>query len=69
MPNGSDLKSPAAKALRAAGYKPCPRWWLTEEQMELVAYMAAQNADDVNRIRAEARMKPTMTSKDQIELA
>lgn len=69
MPNGSELKSPAAKALRAAGYKPCPRWWLTEEQMELVAYMAAQNADDVNRIRAEARMKPTMTAEEQIELA
>lgn len=69
MPNGSELKSPAAKALRAAGYKPCPRWWLTEEQMELVAYMAAQNADEVNRIRAEARMNPTMTDKDQIELA
>jgi len=54
MPNGSELKSPAAKALRAAGYKPCPRWWLTEEQMELVAYMARQNADEVNRIRGEA---------------
>jgi len=69
MTNGSELKSPAAKALRAAGYKPCPRWWLTEEQMELVAYMAAQNSNDVNRIRAEARMKPTMTTEDQIELA
>ena len=54
MPNGSELKSPAGKALRAAGYKPCPRWWLTDEQMELVAYMARQNADDVNKIRGEA---------------
>lgn len=54
MSNGSELKSPGAQALRAAGYKPCPRWWLTQDQMELVEYMARQNADDVNRIRNEA---------------
>lgn len=54
MSNGSELKSAGAIALRAAGYKPCPRWWLTEEQMELVAYMARQNEAEVNRIRAEA---------------
>jgi hypothetical protein len=51
MSNGSELKSPGAMALRAAGYKPCPRWWLTEEQMELVSYMASQNSAEVNRIR------------------
>lgn len=61
--------SPVAKALRAAGYKPCPRWWLTGEQMDLVEYMAKQNSDDVNRIRAEAQMKPIMTAEEQIELA
>jgi hypothetical protein len=44
----------AAKALRAAGYKLCPRWWLTDEQLDLVAYMARQNADDVNNIRHAA---------------
>lgn len=54
MSNGSELKSPGAQALREAGYKPCPRWWLTQDQMELVEYMARQNADDVNRIRNEA---------------
>ncbi len=54
MSNGSELKSRGAIALRAAGYKPCPRWWLTQDQMELVEYMARQNADDVNRIRNEA---------------
>jgi hypothetical protein len=43
-------------ALRAAGYKPCPRWWLTEEQMELVSYMASQNSAEVNRIRSRAVM-------------
>jgi hypothetical protein len=54
MSNNSELKSPGAKALREAGYSPCPRWWLTEEQLELVAYMAKQNEADVNRIREKA---------------
>lgn len=54
MSNGSELKSAGAMALRAAGYKPCPRWWLTAEQMELVEYMAKQNEADVNRIRNQA---------------
>ena len=48
------LRGRAAKALRAAGYKPCPRWWLTDEQLDLVAYMARQNAEDVNDIRHAA---------------
>lgn len=54
MSHGSELKSPGAMALRAAGFKPCPRWWLTQEQMELVEYMAKQNEVEVNRIRAAA---------------
>ena len=41
-------------ALREAGYHPLPRWWVTTEQLELVAYMAKQNGTEVNRIRAEA---------------
>lgn len=66
MSNGSELKSAGAQALRAAGYKPCPRWWLTQEQMELVAYMAMQNEDTVNQIRAEAsRPKPTETGRQE----
>jgi hypothetical protein len=55
MSNGSELKSAGAQALRAAGYKPCPRWWLTAEQMELVEYMAKQNEADVNRIRNQTK--------------
>lgn len=65
MSNGNELKSRGAMALRAAGYKPCPRWWLTDEQMELVAYMAAQNSDAVNQIRAEAS-RPSALSKNGI---
>lgn len=68
MTNGSELKSRGAKALRAAGFKPCPRWWLTQEQLELVAYMALQNADEVNRIRGEAN-RASLTKKQEIEQA
>lgn len=57
MSHGSELKSPGAMALRAAGYKPCPRWWLTQDQMDLLEYMAKQNEAEVNRIRREANQK------------
>lgn len=67
MSNGSELKSRGAVALRAAGYKPCPRWWLTDEQLELVEYMARQNEKDVNRIRSEAQKR--LSVEDQIDLA
>jgi hypothetical protein len=65
MSNGSELKSRGAMALRAAGYKPCPRWWLTEEQLELVAYMAAQNSDAVNQIRAEASRPSALSNEER----
>lgn len=71
MSNGSELKSPGAMALRAAGYKPCPRWWLTDEQLELVAYMARQNEDEINQIReaAHRESKNEWRRKQQIEAA
>ncbi len=68
MSNGSELKSKGAMALRAAGFKPCPRWWLTQDQLDLVEYMAKQNADEVNRIRVAAYERP-LTKKEQMELA
>lgn len=69
MSHGRELKSPGAMALRAAGYKPCPRWWLTEEQMELVAYMASQNSAEVNRIRAGAVMSEEERKAAEMEAA
>jgi hypothetical protein len=69
MSNGNELKSPGAMALRAAGYKPCPRWWLTEEQMELVAYMASQNSAEVNRIRSKAAMPDEERKAADLEAA
>ena len=68
MSNGSELKSKGAKALRAYGFKPCPRWWLTQDQLDLVEYMARQNADEVNRIRSEANRR-TLTKEEETELA
>lgn len=64
MSNGNELKSLGAQALRAAGYKPCPRWWLTAEQLELVEYMAKQNADEVNRIRFRAYSEEQRKQRD-----
>lgn len=47
--------SRVGRALREAGLKPCPRWWLTDEQLDLVAYMARQNAELVDEVRARVR--------------
>jgi hypothetical protein len=52
--------SPGARALRLAGYVKVPSWWVTEEQLELIAYMARQNLPEINKIkeRAEACQPP-----------
>lgn len=68
MSHGSELKSRGAMALRAAGFKPCPRWWLTQEQLDLLEYMAKQNEDIVNQIRAEAYRPSAMTEEDRKRL-
>lgn len=71
MSNGSELKGPAARALRAAGFKPLPRWWLTQEQVDLVEYMWRQNEAEVTRIRREAlREAPKpLTKEEQVDRA
>ena len=43
--------SPAARALRAAGYVKLPGWWVTQDQFELIEYMARQNLETINRIK------------------
>lgn len=55
MSNGSELKSPSAMALREAGFVPLPRWWVRQEDMDLIEYMALKYAEEVNAIRAQAR--------------
>jgi hypothetical protein len=43
--------SPAARALRQAGFVKCPSWWVREDQLELIEYLARQNLDQINRIK------------------
>jgi hypothetical protein len=46
--------SPGARALRRAGYVKLPAWWVTQEQFELIEYMAKQNLAEINRIKDQA---------------
>jgi hypothetical protein len=46
--------SPGARALRQAGYVKLPAWWVTEEQLQLIEYMAKQNLAEINRIKDQA---------------
>lgn len=65
MSNGSELKGKSAAALRAAGYLPLPRYWVTRDQMDLIMYMVRQNAEDVTRIRREANSLPELTEEER----
>jgi hypothetical protein len=64
----NDVRHKVALALRSAGYKPLPRWWVRAEDFELVEYMVKQCADEVTRIRREANNAP-LSREEQIELA
>jgi hypothetical protein len=57
MTNGTELKSPGSIALRAAGYLPCPRYWLTREQLTILEKMAKENEAEIIRIREDAHEK------------
>jgi hypothetical protein len=46
--------SPGARALRLAGYVKLPAWWVTEEQLLLIEYLARQNLETINRIKERA---------------
>jgi hypothetical protein len=46
--------SPGARALRLAGYVKCPAFWVTEEQLLLIEYLARQNLETINRIKERA---------------
>ena len=59
MSNGSELKSKAATALRAAGFVPLPRMWVYPDQLEVIMKLAKGNADVVNEIRGKANRGKT----------
>jgi hypothetical protein len=46
--------SPGARALREAGYVKLPAWWVTEDQLGLIAYLARQNLPEINKIKERA---------------
>lgn len=50
-----EQKSAQAQALRAAGFVPLPRLWVTPDQLDAVMRMAEGNRDVVNDIRGKAR--------------
>jgi hypothetical protein len=58
--------SPGARALKLKGYRKLPGWWVTQEQFELIEYMAKQNKAEIDRIKDETygvmEPKPTPTT-------
>lgn len=60
--------SPMSVALRSAGYVPLPRLWVTQEQLDLIYYMARQNTEHVNAIRVQSRNSDA-DKQAQIDLA
>jgi hypothetical protein len=47
----SQTKSKAADALRAAGYVQLPRWWATQDQIDLIYFLLKPNLPDIFAIR------------------
>lgn len=60
-----------AAALREAGYKPLPRWWVTPAQMDIIAFISRQNDADIKKIKDRVYAdRPIPTSiEDEIEEA
>lgn len=48
--------SPGARALRDAGYVKLPGWWVTQEQFELIEYMAHQEKETIDKIKERANV-------------
>jgi xanthine dehydrogenase iron-sulfur cluster and FAD-binding subunit A len=46
--------SPGARALRQEGFVKLPGLWVTEEERDLVVFMAEKHLPEINRIKAEA---------------
>lgn len=68
MSNSADATSKSAVALKAAGFKRIPSWWVTDEQLELIRYMAKQNLDTINAIRVQAHNSDA-DKQQQMDLA
>lgn len=72
MTNRSELKTPYANVMRAHGYKPLPRWWVTERQLDIIANIVRQNKAEYAKFKRMAygdRHKPDdyEVPEDEIE--
>jgi hypothetical protein len=54
--------SPGAVALRLAGFVKLPGWWVTQEQFELIEYMARQNKAEIDAIKDQAYGETTTSN-------
>ena len=52
-----DLKSPVALELRAKGFIPLPRLWVTQDQLSVIFRMAEGHKEIVKEVRARHRNK------------
>lgn len=55
MSHGSELKSPAAEELRRMGYRPLPRWWVLQDELEAIERMASKHRLVVKEVREKHR--------------
>lgn len=46
--------SPGARALRLAGYVKLPGWWVHEDDLEIIKYLAEKRLPEINRIKEQA---------------
>lgn len=56
---GDDHKqsSPVAQRLRANGFVPLPRWWVTPTELEIISRITKHNLPVVLKIKDEVRME------------
>lgn len=43
------------EALRKAGFLPIPRWWVKQDELDVIHRIAHNHAEHVNEIRAQCR--------------
>jgi hypothetical protein len=53
MPRDASM-SPGAVALRLAGYVKLPGWWVHEDDLEIIKYLAEKRLPEINRIKDQA---------------
>ena len=51
----NNLKSPVANELRARGFIPLPRLWVTQDQLSVIFRMAEGHQEIINEVRAKHR--------------